>query len=144
MRCWIEAVRNAEQHRSRSYSDLDAAMSRMKEANPRLPEDLARQLTLHGTNWEADGSLVWKFDHYLRAAAPYGYSVEDSVEVFGYIQCPTLLFSGLESYLPAPESDPRTKAIRNCRLVKVPKAGHWVHHDQLDVFLREAAAFLQD
>jgi pimeloyl-ACP methyl ester carboxylesterase len=25
----------------------------------------------------------------------------------------------------------------------VPKAGHWVHHDQLDLFLKETKAFLE-
>ena len=27
-------------------------------------------------------------------------------------------------------------------MVRVANAGHWVHHDQLDIFLREATAFL--
>jgi pimeloyl-ACP methyl ester carboxylesterase len=41
-----------------------------------------------------------------------------------------------------PHADPRLKAIRNCRLVTVPNAGHWVHHDQLELFLKETTAFL--
>jgi pimeloyl-ACP methyl ester carboxylesterase len=143
LRYWIEAVRNAEKHRSKSYATLDAAMARMKEVNPHLSDEVAQHLTLHGTNWEPDGSLVWKFDHYLRAVAPYGYGVEGAAEVYGHINCPTLLFSGLESYLAVPDADPRTTAIRNCRLVQVPGAGHWVHHDQLDIVLREATPFLR-
>lgn len=143
MRCWISAVRNADQHRSKNYSSLDAAMTRMKEANPRLSGEVAQHLTLHGTNWEPDASLVWKFDHYLRAAAPYGWGTEDAVEMFRNIACPTLLFSGLESDLPPPDTDPRTRAIRDLRLVKVPHAGHWLHHDQLEIFLEEVTAFLQ-
>jgi pimeloyl-ACP methyl ester carboxylesterase len=143
LRYWVEAVRNVEMRPSKSYPSLDAAMARMKEANPRLSEEVARHLTLHGTNWEPDGSLVWKFDHYMRVVAPYGFDIEECVEIFGNISCPTLLFCGLESYMAVPESDPRMTAIRNCRLVKVPNAGHWVHHDQLDVFLRETTAFFQ-
>ena len=34
--------------------------------------------------------------------------------------------------------------FRDARLVNVDGAGHWVHHDQLDVFMREAEAFLAD
>jgi len=143
LRCWIETVRNIEKSRPKSYPNLDAALARVKEANPHLTEELARHLTLHGTNWEPDGSLVWKFDPRLRAVAPYGFGVEEAVEVFQHIACPTLLFSGLESFLPVADTDPRIKAIRNCRLVKVPKAGHWLQHDQLEIFVRETAAFLQ-
>jgi pimeloyl-ACP methyl ester carboxylesterase len=54
-----------------------------------------------------------------------------------------LLFWGTESFAPIPDTDPRVQAIKNCRLVSVPKAGHWVHHDQLDLFLRETTAFLK-
>ncbi len=143
LRYWIEAVRNAEKRRSKSYATLDAAMARMKEVNPHLSDEVAQHLTLHGTNWEPDGSLVWKFDHYLRAAAPYGFGVEDAAEIYRHISCPTLLLNGLESYLEVPDTDPRTTAIRNCRLVQVPGAGHWVHHDRLDIVLAEVTPFLR-
>jgi len=29
-------------------------------------------------------------------------------------------------------------------VVKVPGAGHWVHHDRLDMFLEETMRFLSD
>jgi pimeloyl-ACP methyl ester carboxylesterase len=48
----------------------------------------------------------------------------------------------LESFAPVPETDPRVTAMQHCRLIKVPKAGHWVHHDQLDLFLKETTEFL--
>jgi hypothetical protein len=43
---------------------------------------------------------------------------------------PALL--GLESFAPVPQNHP-ANAMRNLPPVKVPKAGHWVHHDQLDL-----------
>jgi pimeloyl-ACP methyl ester carboxylesterase len=144
IRNWIEAVRNVEKRRPKSYENLGAAVARMKEANPHLSDEVARHLTLHGTNWDPDGSLVWKFDNYARVIAPYGHRTEDAAELLGQVDCPVLLFWGLESFLPLPDSNPRLKAIRDCRLVKVPNAGHWVHHDQLDLFLRETTAFLRD
>jgi pimeloyl-ACP methyl ester carboxylesterase len=144
VRHWIETVRELEKRRPKSYPNLDAAMARMKEANPRLSDEVARHLTLHGTNWESDGSLLWKFDNYARAISPYGHHIEDAVELFSQITCPVLFFWGLESFLPLPEEDPRYQAIAKRRLIKVPGAGHWVHHDQLDLFLRETTAFLAD
>jgi pimeloyl-ACP methyl ester carboxylesterase len=142
VRRWIENVRDLEKRRPKSYPSLDAAMARMKEANPRLSDEVARHLTLHGTNLDSDGSLLWKFDTYARAFPPYGHNIADAVEVLSQITCPVLFFWGLESFLPVPENDPRFQAVRDRRLITVPNAGHWVHHDQLALFLRESTPFL--
>jgi pimeloyl-ACP methyl ester carboxylesterase len=145
MRRWIESVRQTEKRQAaKTYPNLGAAIARMKHANPHLSDDVARHLTLHGTNWEPDGSLVWKFDNYVRLLPPYGHQIEDSVQVYGQITCPVLLFWGLESFFPTPDTDPRKNAISDCRLVRVGGAGHWLHHDQLNLFLRETVAFLRE
>jgi len=141
---WIESVRDIEKRKQKSYPSLEAAIARMKEANPHLSDEVAKHLTLHGTNWEADGSLVWKFDNFARLFPPYGHRIDDTVELFGQIACPILLFWGLESFLPVPETDPRREVIRDCRMIRVPNAGHWLHHDQLELFLRESTAFLRE
>ena len=142
MRTWIESIREREHREPRSYRNLDAAVARMQEANPHLSEDVARHLTLHGTNWNADGSLVWKFDKYARGFAPYGQNLQEMKEVFGQITCPVLLFWGQESWASDPETDGRATVIQNRRIVKVANAGHWVHHDQLEIFLAETMRFL--
>jgi pimeloyl-ACP methyl ester carboxylesterase len=144
MRDWIESVRKVEKRQPKTYPNLAAAVARMKEANPHLSDEVARHLTLHGTNWDADGSLVWKFDNYARVFAPYGHRIEDCVELYGRINCPLLFFWGLESIFPVPLADRRLKALPHARVIKVPNAGHWLHHDQLDSFLRDATAFLKD
>jgi pimeloyl-ACP methyl ester carboxylesterase len=142
LRRWIEDVRGLEKRQPKNYTSLEEAMARMKEKNPHLSDEVARHLTRHGTNFDSDGSMVWKFDNYVRAIGPYGHHLEDVAELFGQITSPTLLFWGEESFAPVPADDPRVKAIRNCRLVTVPRAGHWVHHDQLEFFLKETTAFL--
>jgi len=142
VRSWIENICDLEKRRTKSYPSLDAAMARMREVNPRLTDEVARHLTLHGTNWDSDGSLLWKFDNFVRVFPPYGHHIADAVEILSQITCPTLFFWGLESFLPVPESDPRYQAIPNRRLIEVPSAGHWVHHDQLAQFLSETSAFL--
>ena len=144
LRSWIEAVRNVETRAPKAYPNLDTAVARMKEANPRLTDEVARHLTLHGTNWNADGSMTWKFDNYLRALAPYGNDMAETAEIFSHITCPVLLFWGLESFAPLPDHDPRVDAIPNRRLITVPNAGHWLHHDDRELFLREATEFLKE
>lgn len=142
MRNWIESIRTSERRDPRSYPGLDSAVARMKEANPHLSDEVARHLTLHGTNWTADGSLVWKFDNYARAFPPYGTSLDDMAELLGQITCPVLVFWGMESWATDPETDSRISTLKNYRMVRVPDAGHWVHHDQLEIFLSEAKPFL--
>jgi pimeloyl-ACP methyl ester carboxylesterase len=116
----------------------------MKEANPFLTDEVAEHLTLHGTNWNADGSIIWKFDNYARVFAPYGMNIDDAKDVLSRITCPALLFWGRLSWAQDPEIDGRASVIKNHRLVKVDKAGHWVHHDQLDLFLSETKKFLAE
>ena len=142
LRHWIDSVRQAETRTPKPYPHLDAAVARMKEANPRLSDDVARHLTLHGTNWNSDGSMTWKFDNQLRTVSPYGHNLEDAAQVHGRIACPVLFFWGLKSFAPVPTGDPRFDAIRDKRMVIAPEAGHWVHHDELDLFLGETVRFL--
>lgn len=147
MRAWMDCVRQLEQREPRCYPNLEAAIARMQEANPHLSDEVARHLTLHGTNWNADGSLSWKFDKYVRCIPPHGHDLEDLRAVYAEITCPVLLVWGRESWMPDPETldpaiDARAAAIRKRRVWKVDGAGHWVHHDRLNLFLEEANRFL--
>jgi pimeloyl-ACP methyl ester carboxylesterase len=117
LREWIERTREAESRTPHSYPNLAAAVARMKEANPFLSDSMAEHLTVHGTNWNPDGSIIWKFDHYARLFPPYGVNLEITGEA---------------------------AAIRDHRVVRLDQAGHWLHHDQLEVFLRETKKFLAE
>jgi pimeloyl-ACP methyl ester carboxylesterase len=55
-----------------------------------------------------------------------------------------LLFWGRQSFAKDPETDPLAQEVANRRIVKVDQAGHWLHHDQLEIFLRETKKFLAD
>jgi pimeloyl-ACP methyl ester carboxylesterase len=142
IRNWIEKVRGTEQRTPHSYPDLATAVSRMKEANPFLSEDVAEHLTLHGTNWNADGSIIWKFDNFARLGAPYGMNLEEFASVLARITCPALLFWGRQSFALDPDLAEESLALKDRTIVKVDHAGHWVHHDQLGIFLEETKKFL--
>jgi pimeloyl-ACP methyl ester carboxylesterase len=144
MKKWIERVRQAENRIPHSYPNLASAMNRMKEANPFLSDQVAKHLTLHGTNWNADGSLIWKFDNYARLFPPYGADLDDMSEILGNIACPSLLFWGRQSFAKDPDTDALAQRIAKRQVVKVDQAGHWLHHDQLEIFLRETKKFLAE
>jgi pimeloyl-ACP methyl ester carboxylesterase len=142
LRSWIDSVRKSEDRVPRNYPNLEAAVARMKDANPHLSDEVALHLTVHGTNWNADGSLSWKFDNYVRRFAPYGHNIDDQRAIYSEITCPALLVWGRESWLPDPDTDDRAFVIPNRQVLKVDGAGHWVHHDRLGLFLEESKRFL--
>jgi len=144
LRQWIETMRSYEQRQSRRYPSIQAAVSRMQQANPYLTEEMARHLTLFGSNWSPDGSLSWKFDNYVRAFSPYGFNMEDAQEIWGQITCPALLVRGMESWSVDPVKDGRIRAIANYRLLHIPRAGHWAHHDQPQTFIDETRRFFRE
>jgi pimeloyl-ACP methyl ester carboxylesterase len=51
---------------------------------------------------------------------------------------------GAASHASDPERDGRASAFRNRHVVTIANAGHWVHHDQLEAFLRVVEPFLKD
>ena len=116
----------------------------MQEANKHLSAAQARHLTEHGVNQNEDGTYSWKFDHYVRLWPPYDMTREDIASLWGSIACPTLLVVGKESWATNPAEDGRLGYFRNARVLAVEQAGHWVHHDQLTLFLREIRGFLAD
>ena len=102
----------------------------------------ARHLTVHGVNQNEDGTYGWKFDNYVRAFSPHSFNTEDAHELWARITCPTLLVRGMESWASNPLEDGRAGYFENARVVNVEKAGHWVHHDQLEAFLEIVTEFL--
>ena len=107
-----------------------------------LKPDVALNV-LHGRPGE-DGTYSWKFDQYVRLWPAYDMTRDAIARLWSGITCPTLLVHGLDSWARPPAEDGRLDYFQNARALPVAGAGHWVHHDQLDVFLREVRAFLRD
>jgi pimeloyl-ACP methyl ester carboxylesterase len=142
MRGWIEEQRGLSGRMPRRYPSIEAAYARMQAANAHLRPDQARHLTQHGVNQNEDGSYSWKFDHYVRLWPPYDMTRAEIAELWGRIACPTLLVWGRESWATNPADDGRAEIFADAKVLAVDQAGHWVHHDQLDLFLREVRRFL--
>lgn len=143
MQDWIDRMRQLAARQPRRYPSLEAAAARMREANRFLSEEQALHLTVHGVMRNEDGTFSWKFDNYVRALSPYRFDVDDVRAIWDRIQCPTLLVRGTESWASDPVLDGRIEAFHAARLANVVGAGHWVHHDRLEDFLRILREFLE-
>jgi pimeloyl-ACP methyl ester carboxylesterase len=141
---WIERVREFSSRQPRRYPSIDAAAKRMLEENSFLSPEQAQHLTVHGVARNEDGTFSWKFDNYSRIFYPQRWDSEQVRQLWGRITCPTLLMRGTESWASDPSIDGRMDAFRDARLANIADAGHWVHHDRLDDFLREVRDFLSE
>jgi pimeloyl-ACP methyl ester carboxylesterase len=139
----IEARRESAGRSPRKYPTLDAAVARMREENTHLDDAQAYHLTLHGAVQNEDGTYSWKFDNLVRFGGPGGLSNEEQHRVWNCIAAPVLLVRGTESWASDPQKDGRIAHFKNATLANIEKAGHWSHHDQLDVFMAHVDGFLK-
>lgn len=140
---WVGEMQALARRRVREYPSIEAALARMRDANPHLSVEQARHLTIHGVKRNENGTFSWKFDNYVHATSPYQFNLRDAEEIWERIECPTLLIRGAESWTGDWEKDGRTKVFRKAQIVTVQKAGHWVHHDQLAETLGVVKRFLK-
>ncbi|MDX1648927.1 MAG: alpha/beta hydrolase [Myxococcota bacterium] len=141
---WIGSMDGLAARTPRRYASIDEAAARMREVNPHLDDAMARHLTVHGVARNEDGTFSWKFDNHVRAFAPVRLSGEEVRAIRARVACPVLLLRGEESWASDPERDGRMADFRDARLVNVPGAGHWVHHDRPEAFLRAVRGFLEE
>ena len=141
---WIEQVRDCSRRQPRHYASIEQAAARMQSENAFLSPEQSRHLTVHGVARNEDGTFCWKFDNWSRPFFPQRMP-QDSVErLWARIECPALLIHGAESWHGDPSRDGRAQFIRNSEVLEVAEAGHWVHHDQLELFLDTVSSFLAD
>ncbi len=139
---WIDEQRKLSGRMPRRYASIEEAFQRMQEENKHLSPARALHLTQHGVNQNEDGTYSWKFDNYIRSWPPYDMTVAEVEALWSRITCPTLLVYGRESWASNPESDGRIRHFQNARVISVAGAGHWVHHDRMDVFLAALKNFI--
>ena len=140
MREWVEKRRETAAQKPRRLATVDEAVARMAAANKHLSEDQARHLAIHGVRLHADG-YGWKYDPVIGNFLPEDFAV-DLTPFYREIAAPTLIFYGTESWTSNPEADGRAAFFRDHRTIIFEKAGHWLHHDQLDAFLAALHDFL--
>jgi len=143
MGLWIGEMQALARRNVREYATLEEAFKRMQGENPHLSAEQARHLTIHGIKRNENGTYSWKFDNYVRATSPYLFNLREAEDIWSRIQCPTLIIRGSESWTRDWEKDGRTGVFKNAEIVTIQKAGHWVHHDQLDETMSIVRRFLK-
>ena len=140
---WIGEQRSLAGRQPRRYATLEDATARMRAENKHLTEAQATHLTRFGVNQNEDGTFSWKFDNYLRSWPPSDMTQAETEGLWQRITAPTLLVYGGGSAASDPKADGRAAHFRTARIVTIPGASHWAHHDQFDAFMAEAEAFIR-
>lgn len=138
----IEDKRGLAGRQPKRYDTLEQAYARMKEENSFLTAEQARHLTINGIARNEDGTYSWKFDNYLRVWESVDITHEQVAELWSNISCPTLLLYGEKSWASNPAEDGRIKHFKHADVKMFPEAGHWLHHDQFDLFIETLRDFL--
>jgi pimeloyl-ACP methyl ester carboxylesterase len=141
---WVKKSKGYARHRSRQYPTVEEAVVRMKSANEHLSAEQAEHLTVHGLRKNENDTYTWKYDPLSRVLSPLRYTEEELQDLRSRIDCPTLLMHGLESWAGDPLEDGRGEVIRHARSVGIAEAGHWLHHDRLELFLETVEGFLRE
>ncbi len=143
MREWIGEMQSLARRHPHRYTTLDEAVARMREANPAshrragAPSDGARLLPRRGRHVPLEVRQLRARG--LALSLQHARGARDSGSA---ITCPVLLLRGTESWASDPEKDGRATAFRDYASSTSTRRGHWVHHDQLEIFLRTVREFL--
>lgn len=138
----IDDKRGLAGRQPKRYDSLEQAYARMKEENSFLTAEQARHLTINGIARNEDGTYSWKFDNYLRVWESVDITHEQVAELWSNISCPTLLLYGEKSWASNPAEDGRIQHFKHADVKMFPEAGHWLHHDQFDLFIETLQDFL--
>ena len=127
----VEQRRSLETRQVRRYPDLESAVLRVREMNPRLSPEQARHIAVHAVR-EDGGEFVWKFDNWSRPGVRRDeFTLAEMRTFVAAIACPVLYVIGEESGVMR-GMERWVEGLPGVRPVVVEGAGHWVHHDQPD------------
>jgi pimeloyl-ACP methyl ester carboxylesterase len=122
--------------RFKSYTSFDAVAARLKQNNPRLPDDKARFLAQHWAKQAAPGEVVLRSDPKHKIVNPVLSRIEEALACWRRITAPVLGIAGADSRAhgwladSAAQLAERKAAFSNFREITLAACGHMMHHDQ--------------
>ena len=139
---WIEKRKNQALRAPRWFPDPEEMAARMAGVHKNLRAEQARHLALHAARKYNEG-WTWKHDPFVGFFPPVDMTPPaEYLSVYKVIDRPVLLMRGETSWAEDPKKDGRIKAFQDARLISYADAGHWLHHDQFDVFIQDVKEFL--
>lgn len=129
-----------------TFESFDWLVQRVRQYNPRRPEEQIRGSLLNNLRQMEDGRWTWKHDRRRGIRRGAGGEITDRAwEEVRALKCPTLIVRGAQSDIFAPETAQKMlAAIPNSRLAVIPKAGHLVQGDNPVEFEKAVRAFLAE
>ncbi len=138
---WIHDLEARASKAPRPMPTRADAARRLREANPRMPEPLAKLLAEKGTR-EVEGGFVWAYDPLHRTRSPSPASVEQFNAFLRRIDAPTLLVEGAQSEFRQWVADDRERHLAHLERARIADAGHHLHQDQPEALAEVVAKFL--
>lgn len=143
---WLDDLK--EMPSFRPYATFDAVAARLMKNNPRLPRDKADFLAQHWARRASNGEIVLNFDPRHKIVNPVLSRLEELLECWKRVTCPTLWVvtneidpRGWRKDTPAQMAE-RQQAFRDFREVLLQDSGHMMHHDQPEQLAAMIETFL--
>jgi pimeloyl-ACP methyl ester carboxylesterase len=131
----FEAMRSIDLHMTKFRKDVDEALK------VRIPNVTTRQFILKNLKVREDGSFEWKLN--LEAIFRSYNEVNKDIDSAKPFMGPALFIRGAKSrYILDEDLEKIQELFPHSRLVTIPNAGHWVHADQPEAFMRSVRVFL--
>jgi pimeloyl-ACP methyl ester carboxylesterase len=142
---WLEEGRGLPS--LKQYRSFDEVAARLRQTNPRLPEERARWLAREWAEEKAPGRIELRADPLHKMVNPVLYRAEEAMACWRRITAPTLwmLSDGdwIRKFIKDEAAlDAYRAAYRNRSECRIEGAGHMMHHDQPRAFARAIEHFL--
>ena len=121
----------------KSFGEVDAALA------PAIPDASLRQFLLKNLTRDKDRRLTWKID--LEAIARNYDNLAAAIaprQEFNRPAC--FIRGGRSNYIPDNDISLIRKTFPQAEIKTIPNAGHWVHADAPEEFLKIATDFLSN
>lgn len=142
----VERIKRELRSTPMSFPSWDEATAFWRSARPNVTEEAIVSRVANSLR-EFEGRIVWKHDQAgiaeCRISPAPGRAAPDLWPGVDAVKCPALILRGANSdYLSKETAVAVCRRNSNFKMHEIPAAGHYVHDDNPDAFIRAVEAFL--